>query len=107
MKVISLVKPLDLAALGLALGFILFASLRVYAPKGEARRFLITGAGERWLFPQDAKELIAVPGPLGETVVQVEDGKARILASPCKNQTCVAAGAVHGRGQWVACLPNQ
>ena len=46
-------------------------------------------------------------GPLGETVVAIEGGTARVLSSPCANQTCVAAGALTHGGQWTACLPNE
>jgi hypothetical protein len=40
-------------------------------------------------------------------VVEIRGGRARIVSSPCVNQTCVAAGAVHSPGQWTACLPNR
>jgi hypothetical protein len=39
-------------------------------------------------------------------VIEIGDGRARVLASPCTNQTCVASGTIHSRGQWIACLPN-
>jgi hypothetical protein len=71
--------------------------------RGELR---VRGQDGVWVFPLDAEERIAVAGPLGDTVVELRGGEARVLSSPCANQTCVAAGAVHGRGQWIACLPN-
>ncbi|MHB9292281.1 hypothetical protein Holit_01377 [Hollandina sp. SP2] len=100
-------KPLDFGAIGLALGITLLATVYLYARGGAETRILITGEREQWIFPQDAEELVTIPGPLGDTVVQLEHGKARMLASPCMNQTCVAAGAIQTHGQWIACLPNK
>jgi hypothetical protein len=40
-------------------------------------------------------------------VVELRNGEARVIASPCTNQLCVAAGAVRSHGQWIACMPNK
>ena len=100
-------KPLDFGAIGLALSITLLTTVYLYARRGAEPRILIAGEGQQWIFPKEAEELVTVPGPLGDTVVQLEDGKARILSSPCTNQTCVEAGAIRGHGQWTACLPNK
>ena len=67
---------------------------------------LIRGHGGEWLFPIDADEIIAVSGPLGDTIVRIGDNRARVESSPCDNQTCVASGLLTRQGQWAACLPN-
>jgi hypothetical protein len=94
-----------IALLGMAL--VLFFSFRVYDPRGTAARLLVEGDGRRWEFPLDAAETVKVAGPLGDTVVELRGRRARVVSSPCTNQTCVAAGTIHGRGQWIACLPNR
>jgi hypothetical protein len=100
-------KPLDFAAIALSLGLTIFCGLAVYAaPRSEAR-VLIRGGGRAWVFPLDAEDRVAVPGPMGETVVEIGGGGARVLSSPCANQSCVAAGHIGRRGQWAACLPNR
>lgn len=48
-----------------------------------------------------------MPGPLGDTLVEISGGQARVVSSPCRNQTCVAMPPVRRHGQWTACLPNQ
>ncbi len=48
-----------------------------------------------------------VPGPLGVTVVQVEDGAVRIVSSPCPRQTCVTMGRAERPGDVVVCVPNR
>ncbi|MDR3334732.1 MAG: NusG domain II-containing protein [Treponema sp.] len=103
----TVLRPLDYVAIGLALSVTILSAVLVYAGTGAYDRVIIKGAGEHWVFPQGAAELIRVAGPLGDTVVELRDHTVRILASPCVNQTCVAAGAIHSHGQWIACLPNQ
>ena len=67
---------------------------------------MIRGQGREWSFPLETKETVIVSGPLGNTVVRIDDNHAWVESSPCGNQTCVAAGLVTRQGQWAACLPN-
>jgi hypothetical protein len=99
-------RPFDLVVLAFSLALIFFAGASLYAKPSAALRVLIQAPGESWVFPAAAEELVSVPGPLGDTVVEIRGGRARVLSSPCENQTCVAAGHINARGQWVACLPN-
>ncbi len=46
-------------------------------------------------------------GPLGETHVQVVDGRIRVTESPCREKICIAAGWASQSGEWIACLPNR
>ena len=65
------------------------------------------GENGLWVFPVDSVESVVVSGPLGDTVVEIDGGGARIMSSPCLNQTCVSAGRILTAGQWTACLPNR
>jgi hypothetical protein len=100
-------KPLDFAAIAISLGITLCTGLTAYAETRSAGQVLIQGSGRTWIFPLDAEEQVAVAGPLGETVVEIQGGRARVLSSPCGNQTCVAAGHIRRQGEWAACLPNK
>ncbi|MDR2842576.1 MAG: NusG domain II-containing protein [Spirochaetaceae bacterium] len=68
---------------------------------------VVQGEDGRWVYPLEAENLLRVRGPIGETLVEVHAGSARVLSSPCENQSCVAQGAVHSGGGWIACLPNR
>jgi hypothetical protein len=100
-------KPWDYGAAAAALIITVLSALFVYAGTGVEETVIIKGSGGSWVFPLGAEETLAVPGPLGDTVVELRDGEVRVLSSPCANQTCVTAGRIHSRGQWVACLPNR
>lgn len=107
MKGPATLKPFDLGAVGLALGITIWSAVVIYADPGSQNRIVIKGEGATWVFPQDRAEMVSVPGPLGDTMVEVRDRRVRVLASPCGNQTCVAAGTIQSHGQWLACLPNK
>ncbi len=50
---------------------------------------------------------IKVKGKIGETVIQIGQGKARFLHAPCRNQYCVHQSWLTRAGQVAICLPNQ
>jgi hypothetical protein len=100
-------KPLDFLVLALALALTGYSAFAVYAKPALNEQVLIRGSEGSWLFPLDAEETVEVPGPLGTTVVEIRGMRARVLSSPCANQTCVAAGHLGSGGQWTACLPNK
>lgn len=63
---------------------------------------------------QDAQILPLYPdrqlqleGPLGESVIELQDGRARFLKSPCHGQYCVRNGWLTTAGELAACLPNR
>jgi hypothetical protein len=100
-------KPFDFLALGLSLGLTVFSGYLVYAKPTAAARVIVQGEGGTWVFPLGEKETLRLPGPIGETVVEIGGGQTWVESSPCTNQTCVAAGRLHRQGQWTACLPNK
>jgi hypothetical protein len=106
MKVKLPVKPLDLVIVTLALALTCFSAWSVYLNPRNTTQVLIEGYGRRWVFPMDAEETIAVPGPLGNTIVRIHGSHAWVESSPCDNQICVAAGSLHRHGEFAACLPN-
>jgi hypothetical protein len=50
---------------------------------------------------------IHVPGKLGDTVIDIANGKARFAKSPCQGQYCVHQAWLSLAGQAAICLPNQ
>jgi hypothetical protein len=101
------VTPLDVVAFGLALAVVALVAVRVYAGSSGAPAVHLRGPRQEWIFPLDSDRTVAVPGPLGDTVVQIRQGQARVLSSPCPEKICVRSGAIARPGQWIACLPNR
>ncbi len=48
-----------------------------------------------------------IKGPIGESIVFINQGKVRFKQSPCHNQYCVHQGWLSRAGQVAICLPNQ
>lgn len=65
-------------------------------------------AGQHWsnvdLFQN---QWIDVPGALGVSKIQVEDGKIRFVQSPCDSKQCIHQGWISQGGELAACLPNK
>ena len=53
------------------------------------------------------EQTLSVPGPLGETLIVIHDGKVHVSASPCRNKICVNSGHISRSGELIACVPNK
>ena len=49
----------------------------------------------------------SVKGPLGETIVIIEKGKAKVIESPCPHKYCIRMGQINRRGEVIVCVPNR
>jgi hypothetical protein len=47
-----------------------------------------------------------VPGKLGDSVLEIDQGRVRFQSSPCTGKFCVHAGWLQQAGEVMACLPN-
>jgi len=50
---------------------------------------------------------IEVPGPLGVSIISIQNRKARIASDPSPRQYCVRQGWLQQAGEIALCLPNQ
>jgi hypothetical protein len=53
------------------------------------------------------KRELHIEGPTGDSIISIEQGKARFKRSPCNNQYCLHQGWLSLAGQVAICLPNQ
>jgi hypothetical protein len=102
-----MLKPIDFCVLIPSLAAVIASFFLAYGGSDNRPSVFLKSENNGWVFPVDAGEIINAEGPLGTTVIEIADGSARITASPCLNQTCVACGPVRRPGQWTACLPNR
>jgi len=102
-----LLKPFDFGVVFSALGVVAALFFLTYSGASGSGTVNVLGKNGLWVFPINAAETLVVSGPLGDTVVEISGGAARVASSPCMNQTCVSAGRIHSPGQWTACLPNR
>ncbi len=57
-----------------------------------------------YTFPVDKDNVVAVPGPFGDTVVEIKNRKVRVKEAHCPNKICKRQGWV-SKGV-IVCLPN-
>jgi hypothetical protein len=105
------IRALDIVIFLFALIIIGLISLQTYARGRGTPEIIISGAGQgaeqQWIYPLDGEATLRVPGPLGETVVEIKDGAVQVISSPCPEKICVKTGRISKPGQWIACLPNR
>ena len=51
--------------------------------------------------------IIHIEGPLGHSVIEINNGRTRFISSPCRNKVCVHTGWLETSGDLAACLPNR
>jgi len=57
--------------------------------------------------PLSRDQRIEVPGPLGISIINIKQRKARISSDPSPRQYCVRQGWLQQSGEIALCLPNQ
>ena len=98
----------DLILILILLGF--SAAFVIMTPNSYAgnRHVVVKVAGKSVLeLPLESNTTRTVTGPRGETVIVIEDGKARILKSACPNHLCMNMGSISLPGEIIVCVPNQ
>ena len=72
------------------------------------RHVVVEVSGARVLeLPLDSDVTRTVRGPLGDTVISIEGGRARVTESACPNHYCIRMGSISHTGEIIVCVPNQ
>lgn len=101
-------KPLDYLAFLAAAAALVFVFSFAADSGGDILQVRIgAGDGTEWLYPLDSEIVVHIPGPLGETEVEIRDGQVWVIDSPCVQKICIASSPVSRAGTWIACLPNK
>lgn len=94
-----------LLVVGVAL--LVVGSFWLFRATGEAQRVVIEkGRQTVYTAELNVDQTFSVEGPLGPTVIQISDGRVRVLSSPCPAKVCIRTGEIHHPGQLLACVPN-
>lgn len=101
------IRPGDWAVVAGA-AFAVAASFPLLWSGGAAERAVVRSAGRVVAeLPLGRDRTLAVAGPLGESVVRVQGGRARVESDPGPRQYCVRQGWLDRAGDTALCLPNQ
>jgi len=110
MKAIGWIKrltPFDCKLLVVVAGLVALSFLLLLTQKAGAR--VVVSSNDRIVFvaPLDKDQRVELEGPLGITVLQIKNGAARIISSPCPQKICIGMGEVSHTGELLACVPNR
>lgn len=100
-------KPYDFVVFLVAILVVLAFSVLAIDRGGPPSTVEIRSTDGDRVYSLSEDRVITVSGPLGDTILEVSQGTVRFVASPCRDQICVAAGELRETGQWAACLPNR
>ena len=88
------------------LSVVSIAGVRTLYPKGK--HVVVEVDGRRVMeLSLDTDVTKTVNGPLGETVIVIENVTARIIQSPCPHHYCIRMGRISYRGEIAVCVPNR
>ena len=95
--------------LTLLLGSVCVVTLALKLWSGDlADKAIIRSGGKIFReVPLSRDQRIEVPGPLGVSIVSIQQRKARIASDPSPRQYCVRQGWLQKAGEIALCLPNQ
>jgi hypothetical protein len=95
--------------LTLLLGSIFVVMLTLTLWSGDlADKAIIRSGGKIFReVPLSLDQQIEVPGPLGISIINIQQRKARIASDPSPRQYCVRQGWLQQAGEIALCLPNQ
>ena len=100
-------RLLDYIIIALGAGVIAVMAIYAYSDRGTASYVKVQADGAEWIYSLDQDRVAEFSGPIGDTVVEIRDGTARVVSSPCREQTCVNRGNLDSGGDWTACMPNR
>jgi hypothetical protein len=101
------IKPGDWLTLLLGSMFVMLLTLKLWS--GDLADKVIIRSGGK-IFSQVAlsrNQQIEVRGPLGISIIAIQDRRARIASDPSPRQYCVRQGWLQQAGEIALCLPNQ
>ncbi|MFN3884764.1 MAG: NusG domain II-containing protein [Rhodocyclaceae bacterium] len=92
---------------GLAAALVVGVSFSLTWVGGQAERAVVRVDGKVVAeFPLTAPRRYTVVGPLGETIIEIASGRARVLSDPGPRQYCVQQGWLSRPGAIAICAPN-
>lgn len=75
---------------------------------GRADKAIVRRGGEVFAeLDLSRNRQLEVPGPLGATIIAVENGRVRVLSDPGPRQYCVRQGWLERPGEIAICAPNE
>ncbi len=100
-------KLLDYIILIIALIAVFFLLRYTFTDRVFGSSLIATSLEGEWLYDLHTDQSFGINGPLGMSIITLQNGTAFFHSSPCDNQICVMAHPISLNNGFIACLPNQ
>lgn len=90
-------------------GLILFAAVFIVIDSSRATGLMLIVEQDNRIthsYSLSANQTLELSGQLGPSIVEIKDGSARFVSSPCPNKVCIGMGTAAKSGDILACVPN-
>ncbi|MDX1442530.1 MAG: NusG domain II-containing protein [Gammaproteobacteria bacterium] len=104
---LTLAKPGDAVIFVIALALLVGLWLGLARGDRAWQVDIMRASGADFSVPAWTSQTLHIEGPLGETVIEIARGRARVVSSPCEQKICVLADWLEHAGETAACLPNR
>jgi len=102
-----ILAPFDFVIILVTVLSLVFVVSLAWSGSGKKAVLVAEANGKRSLWDLGRDQTLYLKGPLGDSVVEIRNGKASFTDSPCRDKICVHAGVLSRVGDWAACLPNR
>ena len=83
-----------------------FSLLRLSSTQGQLVSISVNGR-EVYRFSLSQNRSFTVQGPLGKTLIQIENNKVWVASAPCPQKICMKMGKISKPGEIIVCIPNK
>ena len=98
----------DLILIIIVMSILPFMYTRLWTGNSDAGYLQIQAASKTPITEELSPDrTIHINGPLGDSVIEINNGRTRFISSPCRNKVCVQTGWLETSGDLAACLPNR
>ena len=93
----------------IVLGVSVLGSLLIFRNLGSHGKFAAVYVGKEQIYrlSLSVDREIIVQGPLGESIIKVENNHVFISEAPCPYKTCMKMGRINRTGETIICIPNR
>lgn len=99
-------KWCDAVVFIVALAITVASAFAAYRRPQNQEHLSVTAPDGQYVYPLNKNRTVEVRGNIGVSIIEITDGSARFISSPCDNKVCVSQGLLNGSFDFAACLPN-
>ena len=88
--------------------FTFFGTIWVARSVGKPDEVVVSANGEVTArFSLQGQSQFRIRGPLGDSEINITNGRVKVVSSPCVQKVCVHKGYIDKPGEWIVCAPNR